>query len=103
MTKENGILTNAEVYKRPECGKSSNTMKVLLDRKVFTLDIGKNDCIQGQYSIGDVVEVLYCRECGQAILPESNAIFRYWLSLVFFAIPLYLLILLVFSFKKKSY
>lgn len=102
MTKEDGVLTQAEVYKRPECGRSSNTMEVLLDGRTFNLDIGKNDCIQGKYSIGDIVEVLYCKECGEAILPGAQASFRYWLSIAFFALPLYFLIILVSSIKKEN-
>ena len=102
MTKEDGVLTRAEVYKRPECGRSSNTMDVLIDGRTFNLDIGKNDCIQGKYTIGDIVEVLYCKECGEAILPETNAKFRYCLSIAFFALPLYFLIILISSFKRED-
>jgi hypothetical protein len=102
MTKESGVLTKAEVYNRPECGRGSATADVIIAERIFTIDIGINDCIEGVYSIGDELEVLYCKKCGTAILPHSKANIRYWFSIVFFALPLYFLIILVSSFKRED-
>jgi RNase P subunit RPR2 len=90
MTKESGVLTKAEVYNRPECGRGSATADVIIAERIFTIDIG------------DELEVLYCKKCGTAILPHSKANIRYWFSIVFFALPLYFLIILVSSFKRED-
>lgn len=97
LTKETGVKTMATIDALPECGKSSNTMEVFLEKKNFTVDIAKNDCIQGKYSIGDKIEVLYCYKCDMVVLPSSKTDFRYGLSIFFFVIPLYFLFLLLKS------
>lgn len=102
MTKEEGVLTKAQVNNRPECGRGSATVDIIIDKKIFTIDIGINDCIKGVYSIGDELEVLYCKKCGTAILPHSKVSIRYWWSIAFFALPLYFLIILVSPIKKIS-
>ena len=89
--RENGTSAKAVVSETPDCGRSSNTMEVKLKENIYSINIGKNDCINGRYRIGDSVEVLYSITYNKAVLPTERTNLLYWMSLLFFIVPIYCL------------
>jgi hypothetical protein len=96
----NGSPVTVKVTGVPNCGRSSNTMDVKYKQKVYNINIGKNDCIEGRYKNGDKIEVLYSKEYDKMQLPSEKSNLLYWMSIIFFIIPLYFLIEIVKPFKK---
>ncbi len=97
----NGISIVVEVVGVPNCGRSSNTMDVKYKQKLYNINIGKNDCIEGRYKNGDKIEVLYGKQYDKMQLPSERSELLYWMSILFFAIPLYCLLQIIKPFKKK--
>ena len=91
----NGIKVNTHVVKLPKCGRSSGTMNILYKDKRYDIKIGKNDCIQGKYSIGDQVEALYSQNYDKLQLTTEKVNVIYVLSLLFFLVPLFCLFKLI--------
>lgn len=96
----NGSPVTVKVTGVPNCGRSSNTMDVKYKQKVYNINIGKNDCIEGRYKNGDKIEVLYSKEYDKMQLPSEKSNLLYWMSIIFFIIPLYFLLEIVKPFKK---
>ena len=90
------------VLNRGECGKSGGTIKVSLHEKEYNLSIGRVDCIEGNYSIGSQVKNLYGRDYDYMILPEDKAELGFYLSLLFFILPLYFLYQLIKPLRKSK-
>lgn len=101
QTKEIGELTMAEVYNNPKCGTSGGSVDVLVDGRIFKMDIGINSCVKGYYVVGDLVEVLYCKECAFVMWPNQSVYLDYWGSRLLFIIPILLLYYLIRG-KGKS-
>ncbi len=97
---ENGIGKQVEVASVQNCGRSSNTIDVEYDLKTYTINIGKNDCIEGRYSIGDKIVVKYSSEYDKMQLPTERTNLVFWMSILFFLIPLYCLVQIIRPFKK---
>jgi hypothetical protein len=100
-TFKEGVITEAVVNKRPKCGRGPALAEILIEKRIYKITINVNDCINGVYKIGDKIEVLFCKECDTAILPFYSAKTSYWISVVFFIVPLYFLIILIGPFSKK--
>gem|GEM_PF-2094188 len=98
----NGVSVVVEVDGVPNCGRSSNTMDVKFKQKIYNINIGKNDCIEGRYKNGDKIEVLYGKEYDKMQLPSERSNLLYWMSIIFFMIPLYCLLQIIKPFKKKK-
>lgn len=96
-----GVSVVVEVDGVPDCGRSSNTMDVKYRQKSYNINIGKNDCIEGRYKNGDKVEALYGKEYDKLQLPSERSELLYWMSILFFVIPLYCLIQIIKPFNKK--
>ena len=75
----------------PKCGKSSNTVEVLLFGKNYEIRIGKNKCFDGFYQLGDPVNVIYSDIYDGAINANANVKIGYWMSICFFIMPIYFL------------
>ncbi|WP_417612051.1 hypothetical protein [Owenweeksia hongkongensis] len=103
LTKESGINVIGRVLTRPECGRGSGTIELKIHKRILKVKIGKNDCIEGKYSIGDDVEVIYSAVYSCAVLPTSNTNFSFVLSIVFFLVPAYFLVLLIKPNSRKGY
>lgn len=52
---------NVEVVDLPLCNRS-NPIVVLYKGQRYTIEVNKNDCIQGKYSIGDTIKATYNRK-----------------------------------------
>ncbi len=89
--KEYGIESIATIKDIPNCGRSSNSVEVLLNNEKYILKIGKVDCIKGKYKIGDKVTVLYSSAYNALILPNAKVKLILYMSLLFFLFPLYCL------------
>lgn len=100
--KENGISVTAIVSGIPDCGRSSNTMEVKIKENLYSINIGKNDCIKRRYQIGESVEVLYSSTYKKAILPSERTTLLYGMSLLFFIIPAYCLHQIFRQFKDEG-
>ena len=98
---ETGIPVLAKVAGVPNCGRSSNTIDVKIEQKTYNISIGKNDCIQGFYKVGDTLKVLYSSVYDRAQRPEQFTYFSYIVSILFFCLPIYFLLLLIKPFKSK--
>lgn len=96
----NGVPVVVEVLGMPNCGRSSNTMDVKYEQKVYNVSIGKNDCIEGRYKNGNKIEILYGIEYDKMQLPSERSDLLYWMSIIFFIIPLYCLLQVIKPFKK---
>jgi hypothetical protein len=74
------------------CGRSGGSIEVTLNGKVYHLGIRRNDCISGKYRIGDEVKVLYGASYDYIILPETKTELGFYMSLLFFILPMYCLV-----------
>ncbi|MEL6989842.1 MAG: hypothetical protein AAGK97_18685 [Bacteroidota bacterium] len=83
-----GKVVIGEVKGMPDCGNSSNTMKVFYNKKSYLVNIGKNKCINGEYENGQKVKVVYSKIYDKILMPYSNTKFSIGLSIFCFAIPL---------------
>jgi hypothetical protein len=97
---ENGINKTVSIIDIPDCGRSSNSMDVEYNNKKYNINIGKNDCIEGKYKIGDRVNVLYSSIYDKVQLPSERSSLLYWMSILFFLIPVYCLFQIIRPFKK---
>jgi len=97
MIKKYGVTVISIVSELPNCGRSSNTVYVEYNSKKYNINIGKNDCIQGNYKIGDRIKVVYSSSYDKMQLPTETVELGYWLSIAFFFIPLYFLYKLIKS------
>lgn len=96
-----GVTIVVEVDGFPKCGRSGGTMKVKYEQKLYSINIGINDCVQGRYRHGDKVEVLYGKIYDKMRLPSERTELLYWMSIFFFTVPLYCLLQLIKPSKKK--
>lgn len=78
----------AEVIEVPNCSRSSNSFYVKLKEKKYLTEIGKNDCIQGKYLIGQKIEVLYSSDYDKIVMPNSKTKLIFYMSLAFFLLPI---------------
>ncbi len=97
---ENGIDKQVEISSVPNCGSSSNTVDVEYHLKTYTIKIGKNDCIEGRYSIGDKLMVKYSSKYDKMVLSTERTTLAFWMSVLFFLIPFYCLVQMIRPFKK---
>ncbi len=89
------IAKNVLVVSKGNCGRGGGTIKVKYESKIYTLGIGRNDCINGKYKIGDQIIVLYGEQYDYFILKDMNTISSLYLSIAFFFLPIYCLYKLI--------
>jgi hypothetical protein len=89
--KLNGEEKIVKILSNGNCGRSGGTIKVLLNDKSYSLNIGINDCISGKYQIGNEISVLYGAQYDYIILSEGKMVLGLYMSLAFFLLPLYCL------------
>lgn len=85
---QHGSRQFAEVVDVPNCSRSSNSLYVKLKEKKYLTEIGKNECIQGKYLIGQKIEVLYSSDYDKIIMPYSKTKLVFYMSLAFFILPI---------------
>lgn len=93
--KQSGTQGIATIESRPDCGRSNSTVDVRYMNKIYLLRIGKNDCIKGEYSIGDKVPVIYSDVYDYMITPGRQVAFLFYMSIVLWVLPLYCLYKLI--------
>jgi hypothetical protein len=89
------VLTNGN------CGKSGGTIKVSMQKKEYNLSIGRVDCVENYYHIGDDIKILYDYNYDYMILPTEKVELGLYMSILFFMLPLYCLYQLVKPSKKS--
>ncbi|MBL0192305.1 MAG: hypothetical protein IPQ18_13400 [Saprospiraceae bacterium] len=94
ITNENNFVL-ANVIENGNCGTSGGTIKVKYNDQLYTLGIGRSDCINANYSIGEDINVLYSKRYNYLILPDSGVKTGLIMSLCFFLFPLYCLIKII--------
>ena len=94
----NGIKVETRVVQLPTCGRGNGNMNIVYKDKFYNIKIGKNDCIQGKYRIGDEVEALYSISYDKIQLATEKVNFNYVVSILFFLVPLFCL----FKLLKKN-
>jgi hypothetical protein len=69
------------------------------NEKSYSVEFAKNDCYNNSLSIGSKIELRYLDEIDKFIIPSSNTIVMYYISLAFFTVPLFFLLKMI----KKNF
>lgn len=89
MIKYDGEKVTALITRVPnECHKT-NTITVMIENKLFNMQIRKEECREGIYSVGETVEVLKHKYFDELAWPNSNPELRFMLA-VFMVAAAYL-------------
>lgn len=89
-----GIDTEAEIIELPVCNAKSSVY-VKLNRKKYNLILGKNQCIEGGYRIGDRIPVIYYSKLDKVVSNGTNGQFGILVAMIFFLLPLFCLYKLI--------
>lgn len=64
-------------------------------QKKYFVEIAKIDCYDNRIIIGQVIELKYLNAQDKFINPNENTKFMYYISLVFFLVPIYFLLKMI--------
>jgi uncharacterized membrane protein len=88
---------HVEVVDLPLCGRS-NIITVEYNKKKYNISVNKNDCIQGKYKIGDIIEATYNPKLDIVNPADFIGVFRW--NIIFLLIVLILFLLFIFRDKN---
>lgn len=78
------------------------TADILYNNKSYSVELAKNACYENEIRTGKVIQLKYLKEYDKFIIPESNTLIMYYISFLFFIVPLFFLIKILRStFYKK--
>ena len=63
--------------------------------KVYRVEIAKIDCFENRVMIGQSIELRYMKSLDKFIIPTLKTQLIYFMSLVFFVVPLYFLLKMI--------
>ncbi|SEL95007.1 hypothetical protein SAMN05421740_1156 [Parapedobacter koreensis] len=100
LAKTEGIKVSAEVINVPDfCQRRNNRIDVKFDGREYSIVISNKNCVDGVYSRGDMVDMIYVSRFDYLFFQKATAGFNYIVSISFFILPL---VCLVTSLKKRN-
>ncbi len=64
------------------------TATILYDNRYYSVELAKSDCYDNEISTGKKIKLKYLKNADEFIIPESNVTMIYYLSILFFIVPI---------------